>query len=80
VRKGPGTADETGVCFDRFESMFIHNAKKGLITLVFPVIAYTTDRMDYAISVRPSWTLIVVRGKSRWTQKSDRGSWFVVSS
>jgi hypothetical protein len=41
---------------------------------------YTTARMDYAISARPSRTPIVIRGKSRWTQKSDRGNWFVVSS
>ena len=38
-----------------------------------------TARMDYAISARPSQTPIVIRGKSRWTQKSDRGNWFVVS-
>ena len=43
-------------------------------------INYTTARMDYAISARPSRTPIVIRGKSRWTQKSDRGNWFVVSS
>jgi hypothetical protein len=37
-------------------------------------INYTTARMDYAISARPSRTPIVIRGKSRWTQKSDRGN------
>ena len=51
------------------------------IVLMFNInINYTTARMDYAISARPSRTPIVIRGKSRWTQKSDRGNWFVVSS
>ena len=51
------------------------------VVLMFNInINYTTARMDYAISARPSRTPIVIRGKSRWTQKSDRGNWFVVSS
>jgi hypothetical protein len=51
------------------------------IVLMFNInINYTTARMDYAISARPSRTPIVIRGESRWTQKSDRGNWFVVSS
>jgi len=41
---------------------------------------YSPDRMDYTISARPSWTPIVICGKSQWIQKSNRGSWFVVSS
>ena len=31
-----------GYVLTNFESIFIHNAKKGLITLVFPVITYLT--------------------------------------
>ena len=51
------------------------------VVLMFNItINYTTARMDYALSARPSRTPIVIRGKSRWTQKSDRGNWFVVSS
>ena len=51
------------------------------IVLMFNInMNYTTARMDYVISARPSRTPIVIRRKSRWTQKSDRGSWFVVSS
>ena len=51
------------------------------VVLMFNInINYTTARMDYATSARPSRTPIVIRGKSRWTQKSDRGNWFVVSS
>jgi hypothetical protein len=39
------------------------------IVLMFNInINYTTARMDYAISVRPSRTPIVIRRKSRWTK------------
>ena len=49
------------------------------IVLMFNInINYTTARMDYAISARPSRTPIVIRGKSRWTQKSDRGNWLSI--
>jgi hypothetical protein len=51
------------------------------VVLMFNInINYTTAKMDYAISARPSRTPIIIRGKSRWTQKSDRGNWCVVSS
>jgi hypothetical protein len=41
-----------------------------LPTVYWPTyLWYTTARMDYAISARPSRTRIVIRGKSRWTQK-----------
>jgi hypothetical protein len=51
------------------------------VVLMFNInINYTTLGWITPYPRVHQWTPIVIRGKSRWTHKSDRGNWFVVSS